>query len=864
MLVVLSWFVVPFSNAQTVLPVYPDSLFNTYYHQRRTLFEQLPQTKGDIIFIGNSITDGNEWGELFNDLRVKNRGISGDISAGVIRRIGEVVQRKPDKVFLMIGVNDLARGIVSDSVVNNILLLADYLYQQSPRTAVFVQSILPVNPAFGKFTGHTDKADLIRKVNTALLLESGNHHYRFIDLHTVFCDKEGRLDSRYTNDGLHLLGDGYLLWKHLVFPYVYGLQEKPSLLPLPAKLEWKDGRFALYRCHTIVSASRYLSNETAELQTMLRGFGYAAIQVNEPKGAESYIELQLVPGGNEEEYKLEVSEKKILLQAASPHGIFNGLQTLRQLLRDGCMADACSITDRPAYAWRGYMIDVGRNYMSLPLLKQQIEVMGRYKFNVFHFHATEDIAWRFASRQFPQLNAPQNMLRDKGLYYTEQDLKELIAYCRARHIQFVPEIDMPGHSGAFRRALNTDMQSDSGMRYMKAILKEFCETYDVPLLHIGGDEVKISNKNFMPEMTAWLQGLGKSLIGWQPGGNLSNNTIRQLWMDDGATRSDPGQLRYVDSRHLYLNHMDPLEAVVTLFNRRIGDRDKGDPSMLGGTICLWHDRAIATEEDLLKMNPVYPAMLAFAERSWRGGGKAGWISNISDGDEAGFSEFEKRLLDQRELYFRELSFPYAPQSGMSWKLYGPFYHEGNVARKFAPEEGSWFAKDLKENARATGGTIVLRHWWAPLIKGAVDSPEENTTWYATTRIWSEEEAVKKYWIGFNNLSRSPASDSPPEGAWDKKGSEVWVNGQRVAPPRWRRAGQQGNAEIPLTDEGYEYREPAMISLHKGWNTVLIKAPVGSFRGKDWQNPVKWMFTFVECPELYGKLGDYSEEDLQKF
>jgi hypothetical protein len=74
---------------------------------------------------------------------------------------------------------------------------------------------------------------------------------------------------------------------------------------------------------------------------------------------------------------------------------------------------------------------------------------------------------------------------------------------------------------------------------------------------------------------------------------------------------------------------------------------------------------------------------------------------------------------------------------------------------------------------------------------------------------------------------------------------LWVNGKRVEPPIWKRAGQKGNAEIPLTDEGYEYREPTKILLKKGWNTVLIKAPVGSFNSNDWQNPVKWMFTFVE-------------------
>jgi hypothetical protein len=103
-------------------PSLPDSLFTTYYHQQVSHFKTLPKTNADIIFIGNSITEGAEWSELLGDNRIKNRGISGDVSAGVINRIGEVAQRKPAKVFLMIGVNDLSRGIAPDSVLKNIFL----------------------------------------------------------------------------------------------------------------------------------------------------------------------------------------------------------------------------------------------------------------------------------------------------------------------------------------------------------------------------------------------------------------------------------------------------------------------------------------------------------------------------------------------------------------------------------------------------------------------------------------------------------------------------------------------------------------------------------------------------------------------
>lgn len=650
------------------------------------------------------------------------------------------------------------------------------------------------------------------------------------------------------NNDLRMLNESHLLWEHIVFPYVYDMHEKPSLIPLPQQLNWTNNVFPLYKCVSIVVTDNTLIKEAVFLKNLIKEKGLQAEVTNKTAKDKVHIELRFNPASvssmSSEAYSLSVSDKKILIIAKTAHGIFNGIQTLRQLMRNGVMVNGCEITDEPSFTWRGYMIDVGRNYMSMPLLKQQIDVMAMYKLNIFHFHATEDIAWRIAIKQYPQLTAPEHMLRNKGMYYTEAEIKELIEYCKERHITFVPEIDMPGHSAAFKRAMKTDMQSDSGLIYVKNILKEFCETYDVPYIHIGADEVKITNKNFVPEVTAYIESLGKKVIGWQPGGNFTESTLRQLWMDDNAHHTSNNQVQFIDSRHLYLNHMDPHEAVTTIFNRKIADKEKGDATTLGGTICIWPDRAVAKEEDVFRMNPVYPGMLAFAERSWRGGGQDGWVANIDDGDKNGFVDFENRLLDNKKLFFSHKIFNYQKQSNTVWKLYGPYTNEGNLKKQFLPETKNWKETTTKPYKELTGSTIVLRHWWAPLIKGAIDTPKDSTTWYATTKIWANEDGPKNFWIGFNNISRSPATDSPPANAWDEKGSAIWVNGNLIAPPKWIRAGQKGNAEIPLMDEGYEYREPTKILLKKGWNTVLIKAPIGSFKGKDWQNPVKWMFTFV--------------------
>lgn len=602
------------------------------------------------------------------------------------------------------------------------------------------------------------------------------------------------------------------------------ISAQTPLIPLPQEVVWKKGSFDLRSCKGIVLRHPAFKKE-AQWITYLR---------ITDKDVPNPIKIKYLAGTNPEAYTLIVSADSVVLTAGDASGIFYGLQTLRQLTGKDSTVPACIIKDEPAFAWRGYMVDVGRNYQSMDQLKQQIDVMARYKYNIFHLHLTEDVAWRLASKQYPQLTSPATMTRQQGKFYTEEDLKELITYCRERHITLIPEIDMPGHSAAFTRAMKTGMQSDTGLVIVKNILTEFCRTYDVPYIHIGGDEVKITNQNFLPAVIAHIHQLGKRTIGWEPGGNLGDSTIRQLWMNEGPV--DP-KLTYIDSRHLYLNHMDPLESVTTIFYRRIAD-------CKGGILCLWHDRKVAKEEDLLTMNPVYPAMLAFAERSWRGGGKDEWITNpeepITD-----FAAFEKRLLVHQQRYFSWMPFPYVKQSDITWNLYGPYSNNGDLTTSFAPEEKGFNTAPVQ---KVTGGTVILRHWWAPKVKGVLNGPQENTTWYATTKIYSKTARTGKFWIGFNNLSRSPATDSPPNGTWDSKHSAVWVNGKPVAPPQWQHAGAKGNLESPLVDEGYEYRTPTLIPLKKGWNTILVKAPVGSFQGSNWANPVKWMFTVVQAPE----------------
>lgn len=219
---------------------------------------------------------------------------------------------------------------------------------------------------------------------------------------------------------------------------------------------------------------------------------------------------------------------------------------------------------------------------------------------------------------------------------------------------------MPGHSAAFKRATGHDMQSKEGSEIVKDVLIEFIKTYRPSILHIGEDEVKITNQNFLPEVTDLVNSMGVKTMGWSPGGNLNNSTILRLWMEDNRLKTS-SSAQFVDSRHLYINHMDPLESVSTIFYRQIGDRSRGNDNMLGAILCNWPDRKVPSEQDNLTKSPAYPAILAFAERSWRGGGEKGWKANIGTPEDASvqrFKEFEDRLLYHKENYFEKKKFPY--------------------------------------------------------------------------------------------------------------------------------------------------------------------------------------------------------------
>jgi len=619
------------------------------------------------------------------------------------------------------------------------------------------------------------------------------------------------------------------------------------LLPMPKSVTWKVGYYQVKHVVGVCTKGEVSTIDKQTLIALLKDWTVTQVDFDSKKNTAITISCNKqvkLPSSSLESYRIVVDKRGVNIEGRDSKGIFYALQTLRQLGdRDGRLP-YCSITDYPSFRWRGYLVDVGRNFQSLDVLKEQIDIMAQYKLNIFHFHFTEDIAWRLTSKKYPGLTDSSNMDRWQGNYYTVDEMHELIRYCRDRHIQLVPEIDMPGHSAAFRRYFKTDMQSDSGLAFIKELVHEFAMTYPgLPYLHIGGDEVKIHNQEFLPIMTRWTESLGMKTIGWEPGGNLQPQTIRQLWMGGPQVVTADFPYQVIDSKHLYINHMDPLETVVTLFYRQFGGQSSENEKLMGATLCSWPDRAVKNENDIFRQNGIYPALLTFAERSWRGGGDFEWRSNIKTDVKglAEFSEFEERLIQHKQLYFRDLIFPYYRQSRQKWVLYGPVENKGDLTMALNNEARGDFSS-LHKIGKYYGGTVVLRHWWSDVIKGAIDRPLENSTVYAVGKVWSKKEQDKNFLIGFNDLSRSYASDSPNLGTWDDRMSKLWVNGTEVLPPNWKHAGQKGDLKLPLVDEGYSYRSPSIIPLQKGWNTIVIKLPVGKLQGKDWQNPLKWMFT----------------------
>ena len=575
----------------------------------------------------------------------------------------------------------------------------------------------------------------------------------------------------------------------------------------------------------------------------------------------SVIEVELVPSIEEarlngaEAYRLSVSNKRIKIEAVTEQGVYWAMQTLRQLERKKGKRSSvagCEIVDWPAFRIRGFMQDVGRSYISMEELKREIEILSRFKINVFHWHLTENQAWRLESKIFPMLNDSVNTIRMPGKYYTLEEARDLVDFCKKHQVLLIPEIDMPGHSAAFVRAFRHDMQSPEGMKILKLLLDEVCETFDVPYLHIGTDEVEFTNPHFVPEIVAYVRSKGKKVISWNPGWHYKPGEIdmTHLWSYRG--KAQPG-IPAIDSKFHYLNHFDVFGDIVALYNSRIYDQAEGSEDIAGTILALWHDRLIDNEWNLVIENGLYPNMLAIAERAWRGGGTEyfdglGTILPPEDTEAfKEFADFEKRMLWHKEHTFKGYPFAYVKQTNVKWNITDAFPNGGDMDKVFPPEQELKDTYHYNGNTygvrQAIGAGIYLRHVWGDMVPAFYADPKENHTAYAYTWVYSPKDQEVGLWVEFQNYSRSEMDLAPLPGKWDYKGSRIWINGCEILPPVWTATHKVKSYEVPLGNENCVGRVPLAVHLNKGWNKVFLKLPIGKFKMAE-TRLVKWMFTAV--------------------
>ncbi|WEK19822.1 MAG: GDSL-type esterase/lipase family protein [Candidatus Pedobacter colombiensis] len=172
-------------------------------------------TKKDFVFLGNSITAGTNWAKLLDIPNAKNRGISGDITFGVLERLDQVISGKPSKVFVLIGINDVSRNIPDSIILRNYKSIISRIKAGSKKTKIYFYTLLPVNSSFNKFKNHYGKDEHILWLNSEIR-KLGDKKVTIIDLYPHFLDSENHLKADLTHDGLHLKPEGYEVWAEVL------------------------------------------------------------------------------------------------------------------------------------------------------------------------------------------------------------------------------------------------------------------------------------------------------------------------------------------------------------------------------------------------------------------------------------------------------------------------------------------------------------------------------------------------------------------------------------------------------------------------------------------------------------------------
>ncbi|MDX6306820.1 MAG: hexosaminidase [Blastocatellia bacterium] len=444
-----------------------------------------------------------------------------------------------------------------------------------------------------------------------------------------------------------------------------------NLMPAPASVQTQAGRLPITASFNVALknyADDRLRSGVARTLRRLAGRTILSFPV-EPGTDESTATLVIqceragdsIPSLNENEsYSLEVTDRQARLIAPTVVGALRGLETLLQLLqgdRDGYYLPGIRIQDQPRFPWRGLLIDVGRHYEPMEVLKRNLDAMAAVKLNVFHWHLTEDQGFRVESKKLPKLHS----LGSDGLFYTQEQVREIIAYARDRGIRVMPEFDIPGHStswlvgypemgsapgpfkiergaGIFEPAL--DPTREQTYKFLDTFLGEMAALFPDAYMHIGGDENEGKQWDRNPQIQAFmkakgikdnhalqayfnqrilkiLQKHGKKMIGWEEilHPDLPKDAVIHSWrgpasLADAAKKGYDGILSagyYIDlifpaSQH-YL--ADPIPTNSTLTPEQA-------KHILGGEATMWGEWVSPETID----SRIWPRTAAIAERLW--------------------------------------------------------------------------------------------------------------------------------------------------------------------------------------------------------------------------------------------------------
>jgi hexosaminidase len=445
-----------------------------------------------------------------------------------------------------------------------------------------------------------------------------------------------------------------------------------NLMPMPAALQMQAGQLVIDPAFSvgISGHSDAQLQRTVErfLDDLRRQTGMPPLDMKITNPAQATLvvhcehETKAVQElGEDESYSLEISAAGAKLEATTTLGIMRGLQTFLQLVQttsDGFVAPAITIQDKPRFPWRGLMIDVGRHFIPLDALKRNLDGMAAVKLNVFHWHLSDNQGFRVESKKFPKLTE----MGSDGLYYTQDEVRDLIAYAHDRGIRIVPEFDMPGHStawfvgypelasgpgpyqierkwGVFDPAM--DPTQERTYKFLDAFIGEMAKLFPDQYFHIGGDEVNGKQWDTNPQIQAFMRahGLktnqdlqayfntrvqkivskhGKTMVGWdeilRP--DLPKDIVVQSWRGQDSLAAAARQgYRGILSYGYYLDLMWPASrhyAVDPMSDGAANLTPEEKQRILGGEACMWSEYVSPENID----SRIWPRTAAIAERLW--------------------------------------------------------------------------------------------------------------------------------------------------------------------------------------------------------------------------------------------------------